>query len=115
MARTALTVQDIDNDGLHATYTSGDATNDHEFANARGDVFLHVLNGGASPCVVDIITTFEREGLALEDAGGSVPAGEDWFFGPFDPGLYNQSTGLVYVDLDQDSSVTLAAIRLPRF
>lgn len=115
MARTPLTVQDIDNDGLKATYTSGDATDDHEFQNDRGDVFLHVLNGGASACVVDIITTYTAAGLALDDAGGSVPAGEDWFFGPFNPALFNQSTGLVNVDIDQDSSVTLAAIRMPDF
>lgn len=115
MARTALTVLEIDIDGLiNPTLTSGDATNDHEFANARGDVFLYVDNAGASPCVVDIITSFSRQGLALEDAGGSVPAGQLGLFGPFDPSLFNQSSGLVYVDIDQDSSVSLAAFRLPR-
>lgn len=115
MARTALTVQVIDLDGLVASYTSGDATNDHEFQNDRGDIILHVKNAGASPCVVDIITAATFAGLALDDAGGTVATGTEAFFGPFDPALFNQSTGLVNVDLDQDSSVTLAALRLPKF
>lgn len=115
MARTPLPVQDIVLAGLVASYVTGDATNDHEFQNDRGDLILHVINGGGSACVVDIISPFTRAGLALDDAGGSVANGTDEFFGPFDPAVFNNSTGLVDVDIDQDASVTLAILRLPNF
>jgi hypothetical protein len=115
MARTAIPVEDIILGGLVASYTTGDATNDHEFRNDRGDLILHVVNGGGSACVVDIITPFTRAGLALDDAGGSVANATDRFFGPFDPAVFNTSTGLVEVDIDQDASVTLAVLRLPSF
>jgi hypothetical protein len=41
----------------------------------------------------------------------SVAAGDKAEFGPFPPQLWNQSGGVLHIDIDQDSSVTLAATR----
>ncbi len=117
MARVALTPQDIVISGLEATYSSADATNDHSVANGRGDVFVHVVNGGGGAINVTVPTPSTAvQGLTIEDPVINVPAGEDRFIGPFDLGNFNQSDGSgIYVDLDSDTSVTIAAIRLPRF
>ncbi len=118
MARTELTVQEVDRDGLKATYVSGDATNDHSWDNRSEAVFVHILNGGASACVATFLTPKTVDGLAVAELIVSVPAGEDWFIGPFRNDLYGQEevdAGLakaVLLDIDQDSSVTLAALKL---
>lgn len=116
MARVALTPQDIVITGLNATYSSADATNDHSVANGRGDVMIHVVNGGGGAINVTVPTpATAAQGLTIQDPTISVPAGQDRFIGPFDLGVFNQSDGTgVYIDLDSDTSVTIAALRLPR-
>ncbi|MCK4821811.1 hypothetical protein KA005_38960, partial [bacterium] len=58
------------------------------------------------------------DGLAVAELIVSVPAGEDWFIGPFRNDLYGQADSgneiskAVLLDIDQDSSVTLAALKL---
>lgn len=113
MARTAITVQVIDPAGLSATYASGDATNDHEFAN-DGKTFLHVKNTGGSAVNVTINTQLNCSQGYSHDEGGSVPATTgDEMFGPFAVNRFNDANGNVLVDLDTDSGITLRAFRLP--
>lgn len=114
MPRTALTVQSTSRDGLTATYSAGDATNDHEFDNSGQNVVLHVKNGGGSGITVTIVTPGTVDGLAIADKAVSVGAGVEMFIGPFNNSQYGSGTNSrsVYFDLDTDTSVTLAALKL---
>ena len=118
MARTELNVQEVDREGLKATYVAGDATNDHSWDNRSEDIFVHILNAGASICVATFLTPKTIDGLAVAELIVSVPVGEEWFIGPFRNDLYGQEDAdagiakAVLLDIDQDSSVTLAALKL---
>lgn len=112
MARTALTVQTISRSGLAPSYSNGDATNDHQFLN-DGKTFVHVKNGGGSSITVTIQTPGSVDGLAVADRDVTVANGAEKMIGPFPTATYNQSGGLVYLDLSADTSVTLAAFKLP--
>lgn len=118
MARTELSLQTTSRDGLNPSYSAGDAANGHSFDNASEKVILHVKNGGASPVVVTVLTGATIDGISLADKTINVPVGEERVIGPFPDNLYSQEDTdneideAVLVDLDQDSSVTLAAIKL---
>lgn len=106
-----LTVQDIVQTGLEASYAAAAGGGD-EIPNT-GQQFLHVKNGGGSDIVVTITSTATYGGLAVADPTVTVTAGEDRFIGPFPPGVYNNSNGRVAVAYDSVTSVTVAALRLP--
>lgn len=119
MARTELTVQEIDSDGLDLTWTPGDATNDHSFEHLTEDIFFAVDNQGTGAVQVTIQTPLTVNGLAVADRVVSVNGGKTYLIGPFQKNLFNQEdTGnsideTILVDLDQDSNVYVAAVRLP--
>jgi len=94
-------------------------------ANADGDILpvgpnvaLLVTNGGGSPITVTIQTTAQKGGLAVADAGGSVPAGASRVFGPFPASLFAQADDAtdgpnkVLVDYSAVTSVTRAVFTL---
>lgn len=113
MARTALTVQPVSIAGLAPAYTAADQPNGHEFVN-DGNMLLHVKNTGGGACTVTLQTPAVVSGVAVSDPTVSVPATTgDRMIGPFDPTIFNQAGGLVYVDLSTGTGVTLAAIKLP--
>lgn len=105
-----LSVENISLTGLNATYNAVSASD--EFPNTSGRIFIHVKNGDASANTVSITTPKTFEGLAVADAGGSVPAGEDRFFGPFKPGLFNDSSGNVTVTHSNTTANTIAVLRV---
>jgi len=109
MAYTAITVQVPTIAGTEPTYTAATLTDGDDFLNS-GKEFIHVVNGGGSPCVVTVPTPATVKGLAVEDKTVSVPAGEERMIGRFDPGLYNQS-GRCRVEYDQVTTVTVAVFR----
>lgn len=110
MARVALAVQTISRDGIVPAYTAGDATNHHEFVN-DGKTYIHVKNGGGGSITVTIDTPGSVDGLAIADRTVTVANGSEKKIGPF-PSSYNQSGGLVYVNLSGATSVTLGAFKL---
>jgi hypothetical protein len=115
MARTALTPQEIGTDRKlnPIVWTAGDATNNHQVANPNpGNIYVLLDNAGASPCVVDIASAASGpEGRTNNISSESVAAGNKAVFGPFPPQLWNQTGGILTIDIDQDSSVTLAVVR----
>lgn len=111
MARTAITEQVVLNSGLNPTYGAGDAVNHHQFVN-DGRQILHVKNGGGSPINVTISTNAKVAGITVPSVVIAVTNAQDRFIGPFDPGVFNQSGGLVYADLSAATSVTLAVLRV---
>lgn len=104
-----LTVEDVTNTGLNATYNAVSASD--EFAN-NGRVIIHVVNADASANTVGITTPQTVNGLAVADAGGSVPAGEDRFFGPFPLATFNDGSGNVTVTHSNTTSNTVAVLRI---
>ena len=118
MAYTELTLQASTRIGLEATYASGDSANGHSFDNATENVCIHVLNGGASSINVTVVTPGTIDGIAITDMVVAVPASEERIIGPFANSLYGQVDAdnsideAVGFDLSDDTSVTLAAIKL---
>ncbi len=118
MARTVLTLQTTLRTGLEATYAAGDATNDHSWDNANQNIIINVKNGGGGALECTFVTPETRDGLAVTDQIVSIPAGEERFFGPFRNDLYGQAepdagfTKSVFLDLDIDTTVTLAALEV---
>ena len=115
MAYTSLTIQTIIKDGLEPTYAAATLTDGDRFRNS-GKEFIHVVNGGGSPCIVTVLTPATISGLAIEDKTVTVAAGTDEMIGTFEPGLYNNPAGgtdpgETYVEYDQVATVTVAVIR----
>lgn len=104
-----LTVQATDLDGLEATYNAVAASD--VFAN-DGKTIIHVVNASGTADTVGIVSTQTVDGLAVADAGGSVPGGEDRFFGPFKPSVFNNASQQVQVTHTQTTSVTMAILRV---
>lgn len=113
MARTALTVQNIALAGLTPAYSAGDAVNFHEFIN-DGNTMLQVKNTGGGACTVTIYTPAKVAGVDIADITVVVGATTgDKMIGPFPTHVFNQSGGLVNVDISTATGVTLGAFRLP--
>lgn len=112
MARQALTVQEISRTGLAANHAAA-AADGNSFINT-GREFLHVKNG-LTACVVTVRTARTVDGQAVTNRTVTVGASEERMIGPFPPSLFNQkgSAGdVVYVDYDDVTNVTVAALRL---
>lgn len=110
MPRAALVVQTIEVDGLEPTYTAAEAAG-NSFANT-GDQFLHVKNGSAADVDVTVQTPAKVGGIDIEEVVVTVTAGEERMIGPFPPGVFNQASGEVYVDYEDETTVTVAAFKL---
>ena len=119
MPRTVLAVQDIDRDGVVVAYSAGDAANDHSFDNEDGNVFLHVKKGATGSVVVTIDNPSVIDGEDMPDKVVTVAVDTEQMIGPFPKTLYEQPdtdsevVRSILVDIDVDTNVTLAAVRLP--
>lgn len=113
MARTEVTVQDVSLAGVTPTYTAA-IVDGHMFKN-DGNVAIEVKNTTASPVNVTIQTPAKVGGIDLAEVVVAIPATSgDKIIGPFDPSLFNQSGGLVYVDYASTTGMTIAVYRLTR-
>lgn len=114
MARTSLTVQTTDRDGLTTSYTAGDAANGHDWINTQKEI-IHIKNDGGVGITATFITQQTVDGLAVADKAVSVGAGVHMFIGPFSNDIYGLTSGsdkLVQVDLDTAASVTVAVMKV---
>lgn len=113
MARQAIAVQGISENGLNMAMSAANADG-HMYPNS-GKEKVRVANGSGASIDVTIQTGATYRGLALADKVVAVPAGETRFIGPFDRATYNQPTGAdagkVYIDTSAQTSVTLAVFR----
>lgn len=110
MARTELTIQTISRAGLEATTTAAIADG-HKFKNDGRLTLLHVING-ATDVIVTIQTAATVDGKAVADDTVTCTASEERFIGPFPAEIYNQTDGMVYIDYDDVSNVTVSVLRL---
>lgn len=73
-----------------------------------GKTYLRVANGGGSACVVTIDAIRLCDFGIDHDAGGSVPNGDTWFFGPFPVKDFSSDVAITY---NQVTTVTVTALR----
>jgi len=115
MARVPLTVTDIIRTGVGnpGTLTAGDETDNHEFVN-DGRTIIAVLKTGGT-CVMTFQTPGTVDGLAIGEqiVTPGVDATKVTMIGPFPVGDYNQADGKVYIDIDDETTFSLGAFRLP--
>lgn len=114
MARTEILVTEVVPAGVDPGFQPADATNGMKFRNNHPTVLL-VRNAGTSPVTVTVVTSAVIEDLPVPDRQVTVPAGEERVIGPFLPRYYDQTgadRGFVYVDISDDTSVTVAALHI---
>jgi hypothetical protein len=111
MARTALTVQQINRNPLTPTYSSANGSGGNSIPNNDGQIFVIVKTVGTG-CVVTVSTPGTVDGLAIADKTYTLGTNAERHIGPFPPNVYNQADGSVYLDFDSVTSVTLSAERL---
>ena len=113
-----LTIQDIVEAGLNASYAAASAGGD-AFENTGGNVMVHVKNGGASSRTVTVTaqqTSSSVRGfgtMTKANVAVAIPAGEDRFIGPFPRSAFNDAAGKVQLTYSSQTDLTLAALRLP--
>lgn len=111
MARTDIPVTDQPNEGsTEISYTSADATNDMKFVNT-GTVIL-LASVGSTQTTITIKAVDDMAGRSVDEA--KTVTSSEVVFGPFTESWWNQQDGTdeVYVDLDNDTDVNVAALRL---
>lgn len=114
MARADISAQQVVVGGLNPSFSAAVADGDVFDA---GRVALWVENGSGSPITVTIPTPATVSGLAVAEAGGSVPAGGFRLFGPFPRSVFGQpvgdaDAGRVHVDYSAVTDVTRALITI---
>lgn len=109
MARTALAVQQIVDEGLAPTLTAANADGHSIQNNGNGKAFAEVVNGGGASINVTAQTPATANGVPIADQVVAVPAGGRRFIGPWEGYPYNQSDGTVYLDFSSVTSVTVGA------
>lgn len=112
-----LTIQEISDDGLNPTFAAAATGGDAYLNDER--TFLVVKNGDTAGHTVTVAvqrTQFNFTGFGPVDFANlsvSIPAGEErWIAVP--PPPYNDGNGKAQVTYDAVTSMTVAAIRLPR-
>ena len=117
MARDTLTVQEIGGLGSpeleDITWTAGVAANDIEFQN-DGRTLLLMKNAGTSGSQTATVISVASPDGRSQDQAVACGQGETSIAGPFPGQLWNQSTGLVNVDISTEDNFSFAAIRLPK-
>lgn len=99
---------------VKALATAGDATNDHSFVNS-GAEHLDVFNDGAGAVAVTVKGVGSAGNMnRAVDTTFSVAAGEVGKVNLLDPSGFNQAGGVVHVDLDIDTSVSLLVTKLQK-
>ena len=109
-----LTVQDVSLVGLDPAYVAADAGLTDSFENRDERAMFEVVNGGGGACEVTIAATHACNHGFTHDIIESIPAGQNRVFGPFDKERFNSATGTIGVSYDQVTTVTVAALRLPK-
>ena len=119
MARTLIALNTIARAGVQPALTAGDDANEMYFVN-DGRTFIYALNtGGASNLTFLTPGTVDTHAIANRTVAVAVDATEGMFIGPFPPSVWNNAgaaaadNGTVHIDIDDDTTLTLGAFRLP--
>lgn len=112
MARTTLTVNTVDADGLVDTLASANADGHSIVLDRNAATWLEVLNGSGSSITVTIQTPKTVGGLAVADRTITVTAGQRQKISLENRDLYLQSDSTVYVDFSAVTTVTVGAFKI---
>lgn len=119
--RTTLSRNSSVSAAAAGVYQAADATNGMQInADILDRVLLHVKNTNAAARTVTIKAgTAGHLGMAWMGVQGdmtvNIPANTgDVLIGPLESARFKQNDGMVYVDIDADTNVTIAAFRLPK-
>lgn len=109
MASTAQNTQKHSDHGvaptdLHAAIVAGPA-NDNTFQN-NGRTSLHVVTNATGPVNITIKNQTVQEGSAGPDLVVNVPASSTRVIGNIPMGLFNDSNGLMHVQVDTPANLT---------
>lgn len=96
--------------GLEATKNAAAGGGD-VFVN-DGNIVIIVENGSAGDITVTATSTGTVQGLAIADPAIVVTAGEERMIGPFDPAIFNNSSGQVALTYSGVTSLTVQVIRV---
>lgn len=114
MPRTALTVGTAPGWGggvLDIAAAAVDNSNGNTFVNTGVERLIVINGSGGSLTVTVALPTSSRSlGGLVTTKTYTVGAGKTAILGPFDPGTFNQSTGVVNVDWSTGTSVTAAVV-----
>lgn len=111
MARSALSVQEMDSGGLDVALEAANVDG-NSFPNTGREV-LKVVNNDASGITVTLQTPKQVAGLDVAEETISVPAAGTRYIGRLKPrDLYNQSDGHVYVDYSAVANVEVGVFRV---
>lgn len=116
MPRTAIAVQDVEANANEAiTFAAMDSANGMKFPN-DGRTILIFKNDDASAHQVTVVSKGDPVFGRTGDLVKSVPAGGEEVVGFLNPAGWNQVSGVdagnVQVDVDVDTSMTIAVLRL---
>ena len=109
----ALTAQQLSAvSGLAATYAAAGGSGD-TISNNSGKMILHVKNGSASPITVTITAVGTLQGFPVTNPTYTVANAGEKFIGPFDPSIFNNTSGAVAVGYSATTTVTVAVLQIP--
>jgi uncharacterized membrane protein len=118
MPRAALTVKTLSRTAtnISAANKATIALADGVYFSNSGKEFLYLENIHTSDVVVTIQTGKTVDGLAVAEKTVTLKetgvAGDIVLIGPFPTDVYNQSTGLVYVDVATDAVIKIIAVQM---
>lgn len=115
MARTDLPITNIIRTGVGnpGDLVAGDDTDNHEFVNDGRTLISVLKTGGAGILTFKTPGTVDGQDIAEQVVTPGVHATQNTLIGPFPPSIYNQSDGTVHIDLDDETTFSLGAFRLP--
>ncbi len=89
------------------------AAADNYICRNNGRVLLHFIKTGANPATITIVTPKTVGGLAVAERTFVVDAttGVE-FAGPFDPEIYNDTSGDMDISTSEDTAITVQAIQM---
>jgi len=120
MARVAQTVVTASQaDGHEISFSAfGDGSGEMEYLNTNQDVTIIIYNGSGAPRTVTVVqknTTAGLQEATISDKTYTVADSAYFIIPPLEGQYYNDSTdNLVDVDIDDDTSVTVAVVKIPR-
>lgn len=115
MSRQKLTAQPLTEETLlnptYATLTGG--VTGIEFQNSGREFLAFICGSTASTATINF--GYEVDGQTITPKTPALPTSNTVpeFLGPFEPSLYTQPDGNVYIDLSAITGVTVALLQLP--
>lgn len=106
MPRTPLVVQSLTPNAISdaLTVVTASTTNNHEFPNTGSVGILCVNKAAAAPVTITVVSVADSILGRVGDLVQAIAAGETRFIGPLNKNGFNQSTGLVHIDVDVDET-----------